>query len=210
MERGEGRRRRNRRKNTKKEDEALRKEGKLAVVGMDSKRHVLDLYPEGASEAGLLLPNPWVLWMHNRDDNWMEDSYKELIVIPSIPTFWRVLNNFYFLGYGLKHLYWMREGIMPTWEDVNNRNGSFCTFQTDIYGTPELFQSFCLAMATESLLVDGKTSQLNGISVDPKPRCVILKLWSKSAEDFRPFFHPDMENRLEGVSTQFRKIVPER
>ena len=211
MERGDSRRRRSRKKNTKKEDEALRKENKLAVVGMDGKRHILDLYPEEVSGAGMLLPNPWVLWSHSKEDNWIDDAtYKELSIIRDIPSFWRVVNNFFFLGYSLRHLYLMREGIMPTWEDVNNRSGSVCTFQMNIYGTPELFQSICLFLATETLLTGGRTNILNGVSVDPKPRCIILKLWSRSPDDFREHFHPDLVSRLEGVSTQFRKIIPER
>ena len=72
----------------------------------------------------------------------------------------------------------MREGIFPTWEDPDNREGCCVSFKVPGSVLNEKWQEIMNRVLTEDILKDkSRADCLNGISISPKKEFNIVKLW---------------------------------
>ena len=131
----------------------------------------------------LLLNGSWLIWKHNNTNNdWSIDSYEKIYKINSIGTFWRFFNNFNYLDKINYQYFIMREGIMPIWEDINNKYGGICSIKIDYFNNKnrnelgsEIMICICLLLLNETLIINNE--KLNGISYAVKNRSILIKLW---------------------------------
>ena len=128
------------------------------------------------------LNTSWDIWYHSiEDNNWTNESYKLLYKV----------NNLYDIQF-LKdtiqqnHLqnsmfFVMREGIFPTWEDPDNREGCCISFKVPASKLHEEWNLLLSRVLTEDILVDKeKWEEINGISISPKKEFNIIKLWLRN------------------------------
>ena len=131
------------------------------------------------------LNTSWCLWYHSIEDtSWNKKSYKLLFTIKDIYDM--KLSNDILKPHHLQNgmFFLMREGIFPTWEDPDNRNGSCLSFK--ISGSQLLNNWIFIVerVLTEDILKDiEKYNQINGISISPKKEFNICKLWLRTYDN---------------------------
>ena len=101
------------------------------------------------------LNTQWCLWYHSIEDTtWNKKSYKylcdindlyDLNMVNSIIKSHHLQNRMFFL---------MREGIFPTWEDPDNRNGSCLSFKISGYQLLTNWTFIVERVLTEDILKD--------------------------------------------------------
>jgi hypothetical protein len=124
----------------------------------------LKMYNEEKTDGSeLKLNSLWKLWIHENDnEKWDIDSYNFNSNIDNIACLWRFLNSFNNLDKFNRQFYVMRDGIMPIWEDNNNKNGVICSFRIEninvnpkIYNDigVDIFSCFCIMVLNECFTI---------------------------------------------------------
>lgn len=129
----------------------------------------------------LKLQNKWILWNHGLNDkSWSNDSYKNIFVYKNLYDLKIYFDNLDVLQLQNSMYFIMRDGIFPTWEDKNNKNGccaSFKIFSSDILDTWKLLIQNILCENIHKNIQ--KYDNINGISISPKKEFNIIKIWFK-------------------------------
>jgi translation initiation factor 4E len=128
------------------------------------------------------LSDTWTLWYTEQDldkSSWNLTSYKKVKDINTVDDYWtmiseipehRWIDGMYFI---------MREGIQPTWEAPENKNGGSWCFRV-----PKIYAYF--SWIELSMLLCGGTlmpkfsEEINGISISPKNNTVTIKIWNSN------------------------------
>jgi hypothetical protein len=165
------------------------------------------------------LNSDWVLWSHNMVLNdWSLNGYEKLFSIANISEFWKIMNNLEQIGLNCMHLYIMREGVTPIWEDENNRDGGICSFKIDYHKSLELIERLCAEMILENLIHDENNNkiinEINGISISPKINArnnwVIVKIWNKNnTHDTSKLLNKVIVDMCKGISIIYKSNKPE-
>jgi hypothetical protein len=142
----------------------------------------------------------WILWYHHEKDNWSASGFKQLYKIKSISDFWKFYNNWSIIG-GVtnKHIFLMKEGVLPVWEDPSNINGGCWSFKISEDNSYELWEDLSIVLMCNTLLqsnkeTSGKNSSDNKLSPDSndivglslclkKNSNVVIKIWNKSSNN---------------------------
>ena len=134
------------------------------------------------------LNSTWKVWIHENDNpNWDIGSYINIYTMDTIDKMWRFLNTFDALNKTQQQYYIMREGIMPIWEDNNNKHGGICSIMIDNVNKYEKFPksmigidsfvAFCVLVMNESFVQNNL--DINGINYSVKNKNILIKLWVK-------------------------------
>jgi hypothetical protein len=107
-------------------------------------------------------------------------------------------------------LFWMREGIKPTWEDPKNRNGgcfSYKVVNKTVYDSWKELTYFTLGntLSKQMSFVD----KVNGFTISPKKNFCIVKIWMADCANQNPSI---VTNEIKGIVSQgciFKKHAPE-
>ena len=129
------------------------------------------------------LNTSWTLWFHSPTDNdWTIDGYKQIATFSTIESFWGVYRYLSPIHIQNGMFFLMREGILPIWEDSQNKDGgcwSFKIIKKDIYNS---WNELTIHALSEKITKDtGNTMNINGISVSPKKSFCIIKVWNKNS-----------------------------
>jgi hypothetical protein len=136
------------------------------------------------------LNSKWNVSLHNtsKGDDWSLESYDHVTSFNTIGGFWRFFNNFHLLDKIDNHVFIMRDGITPIWEDVNNRKGGICSFKIEFISKgsrnnmgSEIMMSICILLMNESFVKNNMI--INGISYSVKNRSILVKLWVKNFKE---------------------------
>jgi hypothetical protein len=179
----------------------------------------------------------WTVWKHeNSDSNWGIESYKAIYEINSIGGLWRFLHVFDNLDKTVRQYYVMRHGILPIWEDNDNRNGGICSIMiNNIYRYTQhvpgnnigvdTFIACCILILNESFILHN--ANINGICYSVKNRNVLIKLWVKNYDlnkNFKEILPLTLLNKVNvilninsnkyksqqsNISIQYKPITPE-
>jgi hypothetical protein len=144
------------------------------------------------------LNTTWCLWYHSIEDtSWNKKSYRYLCDITDLYDL-KQMNQIikpHHLQNGMFFL--MREGIFPTWEDPDNRNGSCLSFKISGSQLVANWTFIVERVLTEDILKEkDKYNEVNGISISPKKEFNICKLWLRNDK-------PDYKDYLTEYSPQF-------
>jgi hypothetical protein len=139
------------------------------------------------------LNNKWNVSLHNvNKTDWTLESYDDVYSMSNIGEFWRLFNNFPSLDKMNNHVFIMRDGITPIWEDVNNRKGGICSIKMEFLNKggindmgSEIMTCICALLVNESLVRNNMC--VNGISYSIKNRSIIIKLWVKDYSENASF-----------------------
>ena len=156
------------------------------------------------------LSHQWTLWAHlPHDTNWSASSYKRIYdfntaeeaiaIFETLPPK-LVMNCMLFL---------MRKGIIPMWEDAQNRNGGCFSYKV---ANKEVNQAWKqLSYVTVGETISSNLSVLphvNGITISPKKNFCIIKIWMANCN----FQNAGVIRELEGITAHgclFKKHTPE-
>jgi hypothetical protein len=134
------------------------------------------------------LNDVWTLWAHlPHDTDWSIKSYQNIIEMDNVETILQL--NKIVPDTMIKNcmIFCMRKNILPTWEDVNNRDGGSFSFKisnSDIY---KVWNELMMTLLTEMLIKDEVLNKsVNGITVSPKKNFCILKIWMRDVNIQNP------------------------
>lgn len=135
-----------------------------------------------------LLSDKWVLFAHlPHDTNWSLNSYKKIQTFSSVED---VLDVYNILPDKLIKncmLFLMKEGINPTWEDKNNRNGGCFSFKIETKIITQVWNEISFLLLGSTLSKDDNMlKHINGITISPKKSFNILKIWLKDCSYQNP------------------------
>ena len=178
--------------------------------------HDIILYDNTITNIGdtMKLQTLWCVWIHeNTNEKWDIGSYQSIYEINSIGCLWRFLHVFDNLDKTTRQYYVMRQGILPIWEDNNNKNGGICSIminnatkytQTNI--GVETFVALCLLILNETFILHN--GNINGICYSVKNRNVLIKLWVKNYEinkNFKETMPLILLNKIDSIIHSFSK-----
>lgn len=142
------------------------------------------------------LSSTWTVWTHdNKNDDWSVESYEPIYKISNIGEMWRFLNVFGNLNNTDYQYFIMRNGIMPIWEDNNNRDGCICSIMLECTNRAykHVYNEICIdAFIAFSCLVFNESFvsnnlDINGLCYSSKQRNVLIKFWVKNHENNKNF-----------------------
>jgi hypothetical protein len=151
----------------------------------------------------------WNLWIHDSTStDWTLASYSKIYDIPSIGHFWSYMNNFSKYDIGKHHMFIMRDGIYPIWEDKINREGGICSIKVDIAKSFDLWRDIVMYGMNEALL---PTDEITGFSycATNNNRNVIIRIWTKTKNDICKFLHRDIINTYGKLSIRYKENKPQ-
>jgi hypothetical protein len=122
----------------------------------------------------------WNLYYHlPYDKNWDIASYK--IIMDDIDTAEKLITINESIPEELVKscmLFVMKKGILPLWEDPQNRTGGAFSFKVPNKNVNLVWRHLFYVLCGETLTTDKKYNHLiNGISISPKKNFCIIKIW---------------------------------
>lgn len=157
------------------------------------------------------LSDKWTLWAHlPHDTDWSMKSYKQIYTVSTAEETIAITETLPPILVQNCMLFWMREGIKPTWEDPKNRNGgcfSYKVVNKTVYDSwKEL--TYCMignTVSKQTSFVD----KVTGITISPKKNFCIIKIWMADCSNQNPSI---VTNEIKGIVSQgciFKKHAPE-
>ena len=160
------------------------------------------------------LHDTWTVWYHYDTQYWTPSSFKELVqltTIEDICDFAEALkeNNLLIL----EHIYIMRKGIYPIWEDAQNQKGGCWSIKIDIKDSYIILIKVLFYALSENILYDdsiNKSFDVTGISLCQKNNYnSVFQIWTRNAKNSKVLLiHSDLLNDF-GYEIIFRPHVPE-
>ena len=152
----------------------------------------------------------WVLWAHlPHDTDWSLGSYKDIMRLEYAED---VVSLYSYLPEVLIKncmLFLMRDGVTPTWEDKENRNGGCFSYKIPNKNVFKVWKMASFSLVGETLSIDEIMSpHINGITISPKKSFCIIKIWVDSCE----YQNTDQINSKNGLVPHgciFKKHKPE-
>ena len=156
------------------------------------------------------LSDKWTLWAHlPHDTNWSASSYKKIYefdtaeqaiaLIEMLPPK-LVMNCMLFL---------MRTGIVPMWEDAQNRNGGCFSYKVANKEVNQAWKQLSYVTVGETISTNlNVIPHVNGITISPKKNFCIIKIWMANCN----FQNAGVVRELEGITAHgclFKKHTPE-
>ena len=156
------------------------------------------------------LSHRWTLWAHlPHDTNWAASSYKKIyefdtaeqaIAIFEVLPPKLVMNCMLFL---------MRSGIVPMWEDAQNRNGGCFSYKVANKEVNSAWKQLSYVTVGETISTNMNVIPIvNGITISPKKNFCIIKIWMATCN----FQNAGIIRELEGITAHgclFKKHTPE-
>jgi hypothetical protein len=157
------------------------------------------------------LSDKWTLWAHlPHDTDWSIKSYKQIFTVSNVEETIAITETLPPILVQNCMLFWMREGIKPTWEDPKNRNGgcfSYKVVNKTVYDSWKELTYFTLGntISKQMSFVD----KVNGFTISPKKNFCIVKIWMADCANQNPAI---VTNEIKGIVSQgciFKKHAPE-
>jgi hypothetical protein len=157
------------------------------------------------------LSDKWTLWAHlPHDTDWSIKSYKQIFTVSNVEETIAITETLPPILVQNCMLFWMREGIKPTWEDPKNRNGgcfSYKVVNKTVYDSWKELTYFTLGntLSKQMSFVD----KVNGFTISPKKNFCIVKIWMADCANQNPAI---VTNEIKGIVSQgciFKKHAPE-
>jgi hypothetical protein len=103
----------------------------------------------------------------------------------------------------------MKSGIAPMWEDAKNRDGGCFSYRVANTDVSTAWRKLLATMCANSLTTSAKyESHINGITISPKKRFSVIKIWMDTCS----FQNPDIIKDIVSLPKDgclFKKHAPE-
>ena len=156
------------------------------------------------------LYNSWTYFLHLHDNkDWTINSYINMVKIDNVENAILLNDEIHYDLIKKSMMFLMKENINPLWEDENNKHGgcfSFKVFNKDI---EQVWKRVFFHLIGRTITKNKKYyKNINGITLSPKKKFCILKIWMKDCELKDPDIFINIEN-LESSGCLFKKHCPE-
>lgn len=150
------------------------------------------------------LNNNWILWFHNKKNNWKLNGYKKLLEFNFLEEFLYFVNNYNLLGELLaNHYFIMKNDIKPIWEDENNKLGGCISIKINNFNAENIWNKLCFYIIGNTI---PNNNNINGISICIKNlNYTIIHIWLKEKDKIIINFIADLTNE----SIIYKKFEPE-
>jgi len=158
-----------------------------------------------------LLNNEWTMWAHlPHDTDWTTNSYKEVYNMNSVEEVIALSESLPEVLVVNCMLFIMKKGIIPVWEDPNNRNGGCFSYKIPNKSVYSIWKDLTYSLVGRSLSSNSDfVNNITGITISPKKSFCIIKIWMSSCD----FQNPDLvTTEIKGLTTYgclFKKHSPE-
>lgn len=158
------------------------------------------------------LLDKWNFFYHlPSDKNWDKNSYK--VVMSNIDSVEKLIAINEEMPNEIVQncmLFVMKNGILPLWEDPQNRTGGAFSFKVFNIHVPLVWRHLLYLLCGGTLMTDVKLYPLvNGISVSPKRTFCIIKIWMKDCCVQDPDLITNEIKHLRSQGCLFKKHEPE-
>lgn len=152
----------------------------------------------------------WSFYIHLHDnEDWSIKSYINIIDIDTIEN--AILLNDE-INYDLikkSMMFLMKDKIMPTWEDEHNKNGGCFSYKVHNKYIEDVWKHVYFSLIGNTLMKNHELhSNINGITLSPKKKFCILKVWMQNCEITDPNVFITIPN-LPADTCLFKKHTPE-
>lgn len=157
------------------------------------------------------LNDEWIVWKHDiNNGNWKIEGFDVLYEIKSIYDFWCFFNNLGKINFKDSYIYVMRKGVLPIWEDKNNRNGGTCSIRIDNDKISYYFTELMMYIVNEYLINNDDYSEINGVSILTKGNWTFIKILNRN-RDINPIdlMNKDIKNNYLELSIKYKPNTPE-
>jgi translation initiation factor 4E len=157
------------------------------------------------------LSDKWTLWAHlPHNTDWSIKSYIPIYTFASVEETMAVTETLPPVLIENCMLFLMKEGIKPTWEDPQNRNGGCFSYKVSNKNVAKIWKE--LTYVTVGGTLSNHASYVNkvtGITISPKKNFCIIKIWMSDCSNQNPEV---VTSELKGLISQgclFKKHAPE-
>jgi translation initiation factor 4E len=157
------------------------------------------------------LADKWTLWAHlPHNTDWSIKSYIPIYTFVSVEETLAVTETLPSVLIENCMLFLMKEGIKPTWEDPQNRNGGCFSYKISNKNVAKIWKE--LTYVTVGGTLSNHASYVNkvtGITISPKKNFCIIKIWMSDCSNQNPEV---VTSELKGLVSQgclFKKHAPE-
>lgn len=123
----------------------------------------------------------WVFWHQDaaNNANW-EETLKVVASVKTVERFWKTYNLFYEISrYPPNHIFhFFKNGIKPSWEDVNNKNGERWCIETNPKEANQIWLDLLLAMIGEQFESEHNT----GLTLSRKKNTSKIFIWTSTID----------------------------
>ena len=158
-----------------------------------------------------MLSDRWTLWAHlPHNTDWSINSYIQIYTFVSIEETIAVTETLPPILVENCMLFLMKEGIRPTWEDPQNRNGGCFSYKVSNKNVYHVWRDLTYVVVGGTISKqDSFVNKVTGITISPKKNFCIIKIWMSDCSNQNPGV---VTNDLKGLSSQgclFKKHTPE-
>ena len=131
------------------------------------------------------LSSNWILWAHlPKLNDWSLGSYIKIAKMEFMEEVIAIMESLPNTVIESCMLFLMREGINPIWEDPRNASGGCFSFKIMEANVCSVWKdlSYVVVGETTSTTQKGFCDKINGITISPKNKFCIIKIWTSSCE----------------------------
>ena len=157
------------------------------------------------------LSDQWTLWAHlPHDTDWSINSYKKIYTVSYVEELIALIETLPDILVKNCMLFFMRDGIKPTWEDPKNRNGGCFSYKVSEKNVFDTWKQLSFMIAGQSVSKQvGFVNKVTGITISPKKKFCIIKIWMTDCSNQNPAI---ITNEIRDINPQgclFKKHAPE-
>jgi translation initiation factor 4E len=157
------------------------------------------------------LSDSWCLWAHlPHDTDWSLKSYKKIFTMNSVEETIAITETLPEALVKNCMLFLMRDGIMPIWEDPQNRSGGSFSYKVSNKNVYETWKELSYVLVGNSISKENSfVANVTGITISPKKNFCIIKIWLSTCANQNPAI---VMSEIEGITSQgclFKKHTPE-
>ena len=168
---------------------------------MSTETEVLTKYP---------LNNYWTYYLHLHDTReWNIESYNKILSFKCLEYAILLNDQIHYDLIKKSMMFLMKENIKPMWEDTPNKDGGCFSFKVSNKDIEQVWKDvyFNVISAKITKNIDHYTT-INGITLSPKKKFCILKVWMKDCSLKDPNIFITIPN-LTNEGCLFKKHNPE-
>jgi hypothetical protein len=126
------------------------------------------------------LNNTYNVWFHDANNtDFSINSFYNIAKFDNIKDYLIInqtlRNNYKMLLNGMFFI--MKDEIKPLWNDDSNRDGGCISWKIDKHDSLNYWENLLLLLITNNLPLEFNKYGINGISINPKKNCNIIKVW---------------------------------
>ncbi len=157
------------------------------------------------------LSDTWSLWAHlPHNTDWSNKSYINIADVNTVENTIAITEVLPDVLIENCMLFFMRQGIIPTWEDPRNRKGGSFSYKVSNKNVQRTWRDLTYVVVGNT--VSNKPEFVNsvsGITISPKKNFCIIKIWMADCNNQNPSDVTTLIKDITPVGCIFKKHAPE-